>query len=80
MKWAFGIFAALYALALFSLFLGITGWLGQERDPLAAVFLVPLGFPWNVALDKIGLGGPVTLALSPAITAAILVVLWRARR
>ena len=67
----FGV-AYLIALALFAI--GILGLFGQERDPLAGVFLVPLGLPWNRFLDWI----PEAL-LTWAATAAPainLVILW----
>jgi len=44
--------AGLYipVLALFAI--GTFGLFGNERDPLAAVRLVPLGLPWNMMLDS----------------------------
>lgn len=77
MKWAFWIFAALYAIALVLFLIGTFGWFGQERDPLAGVFLMPLGLPWNVLGDKLGLASPALGVLSPAVTAAILFWLWK---
>lgn len=41
--------AYLAALTLFAI--GTLGLFGQERDPLAGVFLVPLGLPWNRMVD-----------------------------
>ncbi len=41
--------AYLAALTLFAI--GSLGLFGQERDPLAGVFLVPLGLPWNRFVD-----------------------------
>lgn len=40
------IFAALYVLALGILAIGTFGLFGNDRDPLAGVFLMPLGIPW----------------------------------
>ncbi|ANY19783.1 hypothetical protein A6F68_01266 [Tsuneonella dongtanensis] len=77
MKWAFYVFVALYAIALVLLAIGTFGWFGQERDPLSAVFLLPLGLPWNILADKAGLDGPLAAILSPAINAAILYWLWK---
>lgn len=77
MKWAFWIFTGFYAAALFLLLIGTIGWFGQEQDPLSAVFLLPLGLPWNVISDKIGMTGPVALIVAPAINAGILFWLWR---
>ena len=43
------LFVYLAALALF--IIGTVGLFGQDRDPLSAVFLMPLGLPWNLMLD-----------------------------
>jgi hypothetical protein len=43
------LFVYLAALALF--IIGTFGLFGQDRDPLSAVFLMPLGLPWNLMLD-----------------------------
>ena len=40
-------FLVLYLLALILLLVGTFGWFGAEKDPLSAVFLIPLGLPWN---------------------------------
>ena len=53
------------------------GLFGQEQDPLAGVFLMPLGLPWNILGDRLGLGGPLLGILAPAINAAILYWLWK---
>ncbi|MEQ8411217.1 MAG: hypothetical protein RIB52_06655 [Erythrobacter sp.] len=77
MKWLFLIFLGLYALALALLLVGTFGLFGQERDPLAGIFLVPLGLPWNLIGDRIGLAGAWLGILAPAINAAILLWIWR---
>lgn len=77
MKWIFLIFAALYAVALALFLIGTFGLFGQESDPLAGVFLMPLGLPWNILGDRLGLAGPALGALSPAINLAILYWLWK---
>ena len=77
MKWAFLIFSGLYAMALLLLLVGTFGWFGQAQDPLSGVFLLPLGLPWNVLADRIGMGGPAVMAAAPAINAAILYWLWK---
>lgn len=46
--WIFGL-AWVLALGLF--LIGQFGLFGQERDPLAGVFLAPLGLPWNRFID-----------------------------
>lgn len=77
MKWAFFVFLVLYLAALLLLALGTFGWFGQEEDALAAVFLLPLGLPWNIIADRLGFAGPANLIAAPAINASILLWLWR---
>ena len=77
MKWAFLIFVGLYLVALLLLAVGTFGWFGQEQDPLSAVFLVPLGLPWNVLADRAGLNGPLVAILAPLLNAGILYWLWK---
>lgn len=77
MKWAFFIFVALYLWALGIMAIGTFGLFGEERDPLSGVFLMPLGLPWNLLGDRLGLGGIWLALAAPAINAAILFWLWR---
>lgn len=77
MKWVFIIFVVLYGAALLLLLVGAFGWFGQEQDPLSGVFLMPLGLPWNLIADRIGLPGVAVGVLSPLINAAILFWLWK---
>ena len=77
MKWAFLVFVGLYLVALLLLAVGTFGWFGQEQDPLSAVFLVPLGLPWNVLADRAGLNGPLVAILAPLLNAGILYWLWK---
>lgn len=46
-RWAFRAFALAYGAALAIYCIAELGLLGQPRDPLGGVFLVPLGLPWN---------------------------------
>ncbi len=46
-------FAVVYLLALAIFLIGTFGLFGQERDPLSAVFLLPIGLPWIYYLDAI---------------------------
>ena len=48
--WAY---AALYLAALALLAVGTFGLFGQERDPLAGIFLMPLGLPWTLFLNDV---------------------------
>ncbi|MCU4652128.1 hypothetical protein N8I71_04760 [Roseibacterium sp. SDUM158016] len=68
--------ALLYLAALFLFFVGAFGWFGQERTPLAGVFLVPLGLPWNLWLDGLAeTVRPWLAALTPLLNIAILAAL-----
>ena len=77
MKWVFIVFVVLYGIALLLMVIGTFGWFGQEKDPLSGVFLLPLGLPWNILADRIGLGVPILAILAPAINAAILYWFWK---
>jgi hypothetical protein len=77
MKWVFWIFAILYALALLLFLIGNFGWFGQEKDPLSGVFLMPLGLPWSLIGDRLGIVPMAVGLLSPAINLGILYWLWK---
>ena len=77
MKWVFIVFVVLYGIALLLMAIGTFGWFGQEKDPLSGVFLLPLGLPWNILADRIGLGVPILAILAPATNAAILYWFWK---
>ncbi len=71
-------FAVLYVAALAVLAVGTFGLFGVERDPLSAVYLLPLGLPWALLLDNV----PEALApwlgiLAPGVNLAILVAACR---
>ena len=51
-------FSALYLVALVLLAIGTFGLFGSDGGPLAGVFLMPLGLPWNLLVD----GAPSRLA------------------
>jgi hypothetical protein len=73
---ATALFVLLYAAALFVFAAGTWGWFGSEPDPLAGVFLVPLGLPWNRLLDFTSDSmRPILGVLAPAINLAIIAVL-----
>lgn len=77
-RWAFRIGVAGYVFALAMLAIGTSGLLGQEKDPLAAVFLIPLGLPWNLWLDVFGEAVRPWLAITaPAINLALLAAACR---
>lgn len=74
-------FALLYAAALFLFAVGVFGWFGQAKDPLGAVFLAPLGLPWNLMLDRLPDSVlPWLGAAAPLLNLALLLFLCRSRR
>jgi hypothetical protein len=79
MKWVLGVFLALYTIAVAWLAIGTFGWFGQPQDPLYGVFLLPLGLPWNVLGDKLGLASPILGISAPLVNAVLLYVLYRYR-
>lgn len=78
MKWVFWIFAALYAAAFLLFLIGTYGWFGQAKGPLAGVLLIPLGLPWNLLADRLGVPPmAATGLLAPAVNLGILYWLRR---
>lgn len=77
MKWVFWIFMALYVVSVLLLVVGAAGMFGAEEDPLSAVFLLPLGLPWNVLADRLGLAGVASLLMAPLINGAIFYWFWK---
>ncbi len=67
LHWAAIIVGVLYLIALFLWAIGTFGWLGQEKDPLSGVFLIPLGLPWN----RLGVG-TASVLIAPLLNIAIL--------
>ncbi len=73
-KIVIGILLLLWLLALFLYGAGTWGWFGQERDPLAGVFLVLLAFPWTHLVDLLPeTMWPAATALAPGLT---ILILW----
>jgi hypothetical protein len=76
-------FAILYALAVGLFIIGTFGLFGSPSGPLAGVFLIPLGLPWNRMLDVFPEPlWPMLAALAPAVNFIILMLIcsWGARR
>lgn len=72
------IVGALYLFALALLLIGTFGLFGQERDPLAGVFLVPLGLPWVLWLESFSDEvRPWLAALAPLLNLVFLAVVCR---
>ena len=71
-------FALAYVGALALLLVGTFGLFGSSRGPLAGIFLVPLGLPWN----RLTGGAPELLRpwLAAAAPAVNLAILWAACR
>ena len=80
-KWVVLTFGIFYLAALALLLTGTFGLFGQERDPLSAVFLLPLGLPWNLLVDLAPEPAwPWLAAASPILNLAILMALCRGLR
>lgn len=79
LRLVFWAFLGLYVFALVLLAVGTFGLFGQERDPLSGVFLVPLGLPWNLALDWASEAArPWLAAAAPLLNLGLLWLLVRA--
>lgn len=77
-KWVTRSVAVLYVAALVLFAIGTFGLFGQEQDPLAGVFLVPLGLPWNLWLDGVPDAiRPGLIIFAPALNLLLLTVLCR---
>jgi hypothetical protein len=48
----FVVFVVLYLLALGIFLIGTFGLFGSPSGPLAGIFLIPVGLPWNMMLDS----------------------------
>ncbi|MGG7644798.1 hypothetical protein ACQ5SP_08350 [Rhodovulum sp. YNF3179] len=72
-------FGVAYLLALGLFLIGNYGLFGQARDPLAGLFLMPLGLPWNRFIDWVPEGLlPWVAAAMPGLNLAILALIcWR---
>ncbi len=76
--WAIRIAVAFYLVALALLLIGTFGLFGQERDPLAGVFLMPLGLPWSLWFDGLPESVlPFAAALAPLVNLTILRLVCR---
>jgi hypothetical protein len=73
-------FGLLYLVALGLFVIGALGLFGSPSGPLAGIFLIPLGLPWNLlanaASEQVRLW---VLVLAPAINVALLALLYRWR-
>ncbi len=73
------IFAGAYLLPIALLLIGTFGLFGNAKDPLAGIFLIPLGLPWKLMLGKVPeTVRPWLAAGAPAVNLAILWLICRA--
>ncbi|WP_108259921.1 hypothetical protein [Mangrovicoccus ximenensis] len=82
-KWCLRIGAVAYLAALALLAIGSFGLFGQPRDPLAGVFLMPLGLPWGLWTGAAAEGlRPWLAALAPLLNLVLLALAcrWHRRR
>ncbi|WOI58086.1 hypothetical protein [Palleronia sp. LCG004] len=82
-RWSLRLLALVYVLALILFAIGWFGLFGADRDPLSAVFLMPLGLPWVLFADFLPEPlWPIAAALAPLLNFALLAALcrWIARR
>ncbi|MDV7145840.1 hypothetical protein R3X27_24440 [Tropicimonas sp. TH_r6] len=77
-QWVVRIVGVFYLFALALLLVGTFGLFDQERDPLAGVFLMPLGLPWVLWLDGFpDRSLPWLATLAPLLNLTILTLLCR---
>jgi hypothetical protein len=77
-KWIILLYAGLYLLALVIFVVGVFGLFGQDKDPLSADYLVPLGLPRVLFFDGMPeMSLPWLGAPAPLLNIAILVALCR---
>jgi hypothetical protein len=80
-RWVWFGFLLLYLAALFLFAVGTFGLFGSPRGPLAGVFLVPLGLPWNLWIDFFPPGlRPWLAAGAPIVNLLAIRLVCRARR
>lgn len=82
-RWMLRLLALCYVVALILFVVGRYGFFGADRDPLSAVFLMPLGLPWVLFVDLLPDSlWPIAAALVPLLNLALLAALcrWAARR
>jgi hypothetical protein len=71
-------FSVLYALSAGLFIVGTFGLFGSPSGPLAGVFLVPLGLPWNRMFDVFPEPlWPMLAILAPAVNLIILMLVCR---
>lgn len=77
-RWTLAVLGCLYLAALALFAVGSFGLFGSPQGPLAGVFLVPLGLPWNLMLDGASEDArPWLAALAPVVNLLVLLALCR---
>jgi hypothetical protein len=73
------LFGGVYLVAFLLYLVGTFGLFGSAQGPLAGVFLIPLGLPWNLAIDRIFPESlwPSMAALAPALNLLLIRTLCR---
>lgn len=72
------VFLVIYMLALAVFAIGTFGLLGAGPDPLSGVYLIPLGLPWNLFVDRAPEAlWPWLTAAAPALNIVIIAVACR---
>jgi hypothetical protein len=72
------LFGLAYVVALGLMVIGTFGLFGSEKDPLAGVFLVPLGWPWNLFVEAAPESSwPWLAATAPVLNLALIAFVCR---
>ncbi len=78
MKWIFWGFLLAFLVALGIFASNMLGLFGQSPDPLAGIYLLPFGLPWNLLGIESPDPFPLIIGLgAPLLNLAILWGLWR---
>ena len=79
--WAARLLTALWVFAFAIFVVGTYGLLGQEKDPLSGVYLLPLGVPWVYLFDYFEDSiRPWATAFAPLLNITLLYWLCRRKR
>lgn len=78
-RWLLYLFGGLHLAAFLLYMVGTFGLFGSTQGPLAGVFLIPMGLPWNLLADRLL---PESLwpwmgALAPALNLALIWLICR---
>jgi hypothetical protein len=75
----FYLFAGLYLAALLLYLVAAFGLFGSTQGPLAGVFLVPLGLPWTLWIDRLfpETAWPWAAALAPLLNLGLIRLICR---